>query len=519
MKKKPFGCLTTSGLITAILTVAVVVGVGWMRGGILFIPGALNAQAGATLGGVSSHADLSSKCSACHVAFWQTASMADNCVACHTDVAAQQKDPSKLHGDLLKKNPGMTCKTCHPDHRGPDASLTDLPNIIISHNVFKFALTAHQKQTDGSAFDCKTCHVNGYPKFDQTVCSTCHQQIKADFMKSHIQAYSETCLSCHDGIDTYGHNFDHSTVAFQLTGKHAQVDCGSCHTGARTIADLKATSTNCYACHAKNDAHNGQLGTNCNDCHATSGWLPATFNHDLTAFPLTGQHVQVPCTSCHVNNVFKGTPTDCYSCHAKKDAHQGQFGTSCELCHITTGWLPSTFDHNMTAFKLTGKHVQAACLSCHINNVFKGTPTDCYSCHASNDAHKGQFGTSCELCHTTNGWLPANFNHSGFPLTGGHAGLACTQCHRNNVFLGLSTACSACHADPAFHAGLFASTPCSQCHNINAWTPATYNGPHPGGCDGNCIHHGGASCRDCHTVNLMTATCTKCHDSNNPGSN
>ena len=50
-----------------------------------------------------------------------------------------------------------------------------------------------------------------------------------------------------------------------------------------------------------------------------------------------------------------------------------------------------------------------------------------------------------------------------------------------------------------------------------AWSPAIFNLSHPGGCDGNCINHGGASYRDCHIVNLMTATCTKCHDSNNPG--
>jgi hypothetical protein len=452
--KKPFGCLSVSGLIAALLTILVVVVVGFLFGGKLFNPGPLNAKAGAPLGGVSSHAALSSQCSACHTAFWQTTTnMADKCVACHTDVASQLQSPATLHGDLMKNNPGVTCRDCHHDHLGANAASTDLSKANVNHAAFGYALSAHQLQSDGTPFLCSTCHGTNYTKFDQTTCTTCHQQIKPDFMQPHLQAYGNNCLACHDGVDSYGHNFSHNNVIFHLTGKHAPLACGACHTGARTIADLKATSQTCEACHAKNDAHNGQLGNDCGACHATSGWQPATFDHNLASFKLTGAHASVACTSCHFNNVFKGTPTDCYSCHAKNDAHKGQFGTDCSACHITIAWLPATFDHAK----------------------------------------------------------------SPFPLTGAHAGLPCTSCHVNNVFKPLSTACAACHANPPFHAGLFTGLACSECHNTGAWSPAIFNLSHPGGCDGNCEHHGGASCRDCHTVNLMTATCTKCHGNNNPG--
>ncbi len=33
---------------------------------------------------------------------------------------------------------------------------------------------------------------------------------------------------------------------------------------------------------------------------------------------------------------------------------------------------------------------------------------------------------------------------------------------------------------------------------------------------GSGVNHGGASCRDCHTQTLSSATCLACHDSNNP---
>ena len=129
--KKPFGCLTVAGLVTAGLTILIVIVVGLAHGGVLFSPGALNSKTGATLGGVTSHADLSNKCSACHVAFWQKASMSDNCLACHTDVAAQQKDAASLHGSFLAKDPGLACRTCHPDHRGATIALTDILAMML----------------------------------------------------------------------------------------------------------------------------------------------------------------------------------------------------------------------------------------------------------------------------------------------------------------------------------------------------------------------------------------------------
>lgn len=394
MEKKPYGCLTFPGLITALLSILVVVVVGLVRGGVLFSPGGLNAQAGASLRSVASHADLASKCSACHSAFWQTTTMADKCVLCHTDVAAQELAPTTLHGDQFTKKPGLTCRSCHPDHRGATAALTDLSMIDVTHNVFGYALTAHQKQSDGSAFLCKTCHMNGYSKFDQTVCTACHQQIKADFMQSHLQAYGANCLACHDGIDSYGHAFNHAGVAFQLTGKHATLDCGSCHTGARSIADLKATPQDCAGCHTKDDAHKGQFGSGCGTCHTTQGWLPATFDHSLTKFPLTGAHAGLACTKCHTNAVFTVLPTNCVSCHPDPTYHAGLFtGMTCDQCHTTAAWIPATFNLSHPAGNCGDNncvdHHRATCNECHPVSL----PTfTCLKCHDSNTPGDGGRG-------------------------------------------------------------------------------------------------------------------------------
>src|SRR5437879_3020674 len=90
----------TPGRIAVVVTVgAVVVGVA-LSGGGMFSPGKLNAQSkgGVQLGGVSSHAELGGKCSACHVSPWSGQTMADRCMACHTDIRGQIDGHQPLHG-------------------------------------------------------------------------------------------------------------------------------------------------------------------------------------------------------------------------------------------------------------------------------------------------------------------------------------------------------------------------------------------------------------------------------------
>lgn len=180
--------------------------------------------------------------------------------------------------------------------------------------------------------------------------------------------------------------------------------------------------------------------------------------------------------------------------------------------------MPADFDHDLSVFKLEGVHAETRCDQCHINNVYQGTPMDCYSCHKQDDEHGGRFGTDCSACHDSSGWDNATFDHdlSTFPLTGRHLGLSCEQCHTNNQFAGLAATCASCHGDPVFHAGMF-GLDCAMCHTTENWF-AIYQGPHPGIADegGRGVNHGGASCRDCHMQTLHTATCTLCHNGNNP---
>src|SRR5215472_5916797 len=75
----------------------------------------------------------------------------------------------------------------------------------------------------------------------------------------------------------------------------------------------------------------------------------------------------------------------------------------------------------------------------HVNGNYNLTSanTTCI-CHqadfngTTNPNHvQSNFPTTCQQCHTTTTWGNATFDHSttGFPLTGAHTALQCTQCH------------------------------------------------------------------------------------------
>ncbi len=96
----------------------------------------------------------------------------------------------------------------------------------------------------------------------------------------------------------------------------SSVPCISCHS-----AGYQNTPTDCYACHQAdfdgvtdpNHVSNNFSHT-CTECHTTAAWSPATFNHNLTGFPLTGAHVSLACLACHANG-YENTPSDCVACH------------------------------------------------------------------------------------------------------------------------------------------------------------------------------------------------------------
>jgi hypothetical protein len=54
------------------------------------------------------------------------------------------------------------------------------------------------------------------------------------------------------------------------------------------------------SCHA--DVHRAALGPSCTTCHDAGSWtVTPGFNHDTTAYELTGRHDEVKCDKCHLD--------------------------------------------------------------------------------------------------------------------------------------------------------------------------------------------------------------------------
>jgi hypothetical protein len=162
------------------------------------------------------------------------------------------------------------------------------------------------------------------------------------------------------------------------------------------------------------DHRAGGFSTECQSCHTDSAWRPATFDHALARFPLTGAHTRLECGRCHTGGRFRGTPTECVGCHQSdydrttSPSHRAAgFPTGCQACHGTNAWRPATFDHNRFFPITSGDHAGIGCTSCHPNpgsfSVF--TCLDCHRGRARlDDEHEDvpgyQFESrACYRCH------------------------------------------------------------------------------------------------------------------------
>ncbi len=467
-------------------------------------------------------------CESCHATRspgkMQFVNQPTTCFACHAADYRAAKDPDHALGSFPQD-----CTSCH--------TVASWSGAAIDHSLTRFPLVgSHQ------AVGCLECHRTGVYRGTPLTCAGCHDgDYSASTNPHHAAAgFATQCESCHALTTWPSGTYDHAKTAFPLTGAHIGARCESCHGDAA----YKGRPATCVACHrtaydnVQTPPHaSAGLPTTCESCHSTTSWKGAAFDHSTTAFALTGAHRATSCLDCHKNNIYKGTPSSCESCHntdysATTNPHHAAAGflTQCQTCHTTTAWPGATYDHNATAFPLTGAHQTSTCISCHADRVYDGKPITCISCHqtawsgTTNPPHQAAgFPTTCESCHTTTQWPGGTFNHSAtlFPLTGAHVTTPCAGCHGDGIYKGKPTQCISCHqADyngttTPNHAGAGFPTTCVSCHTTTQWQGATFDhdGPYfP-------IYSGAhkdkwSSCATCHTSpsNYAVFTCLTCHE-------
>jgi NMD protein affecting ribosome stability and mRNA decay len=422
---------------------------------------------------IGAHAAV--ECDACHknAAVGQFTGLSTACYSCHANQFKQTTNPNHVATGFA-----TNCERCH--------GMNNWFSVNFDHAATGFPLTgAH------TTVPCTQCHVNGNFNLTSanTACSSCHlKDFQSTNNPNHVTAgFSQSCQNCHNTTAWQPAQFDHSKSGFPLTGAHATTPCAKCHVNN----NFNLTNRQCASCHipdynATNNPPHAAAGfpTDCSVCHGTSSWLGASFNHASTGWPLTGFHATVRCTQCHVNNNYKLTSTLCVSCHlkdfqtAKSPDHVASgLPQQCDVCHNTTAWIPSSFNHNNTPFPLTGFHTKVPCAQCHVNNNYTSLPTDCYSCHkadytaTNNPNHTSAgFPTTCATCHNTTSWLGATFNHTWFPTNHGGANGVCSTCHTNpsNYLVFQCTNCHQKSQTDSNHRGVsgyvYNSTNCYNCH-------------------------------------------------------
>jgi hypothetical protein len=425
-----------------------------------------------------SHTVPPRQCVDCHVANNYNITVT-TCVSCHLKDFQGTTNPNHVQSGFPQ-----TCQQCH--------NTMSWNGATFDHSTTGFALTGSHTVPPRQ---CVDCHIANNYNITVTTCVSCHlKDFQGTTNPDHVQSgFPQTCQQCHNTTAWTGATFDHSTTGFVLTGAHTVPprQCVDCH----VANNYKITVSTCVSCHLKdfqgttNPSHvQAGFPQTCDTCHSTASWANAKFDHATTGFALVGAHAVPPrqCVDCHVGNNYNLTTTTCVSCHqndyntATSPVNHAQLGfpTTCQLCHDTVAWTNGTFNHNTTAFPLTGAHTVPPrhCVDCHVNNNYTTLPTDCYGCHKTdyqnttnpNHAAAG-FPTTCTTCHTTTSWAGATFNHTWFPQNHGNARV-CSDCHTNpsdySVF-----SCTVCHAKTTtdqHHQGVrgyvYNSANCYQCH-------------------------------------------------------
>ncbi|MBT3180468.1 MAG: hypothetical protein HOB40_06585 [Candidatus Marinimicrobia bacterium] len=236
-----------------------------------------------------------------------------SCEKCHTIDKKQKPAVMKLtglnyqtcgscHTDIHKSAYGNTCEKCHTTQAGWTKNL-----IPFDHNDTKYPLKGrHLKQ------NCTACHteklLGSLPSYNK--CSDCH-------VDKHQKQFNErldqgACESCHtvDGFIPTSYTFaDHNQSEFKIDGNHFAIPCVLCHQTQekgqlKGFAQFKWDVLQCNSCHT--DIHREQFVRRenpklCETCHTTSSFNIVNFNHESTAYPLDGEHINVNCEKCHLS--------------------------------------------------------------------------------------------------------------------------------------------------------------------------------------------------------------------------
>ena len=422
------------------------------------------------------------------------------CALCHTT-------PGN-YAVAAMNHTGITtgCATCH-------ASGSSFANIVpvappathvptsqpceFCHSPTKFTnFSGGAMNHTGITSGCANCHASGKSFFGVTIvtppathipigsaaCETCHAPAKftnfSGTAMNHAPVASTTCATCHASGKTF---FGVTIVTLPTTGhipNPSSLDCKGCHT---STTSFKTWTMN----------HSG-ISANCASCH--DGQFTGVRSKPRDHPPTTAD-----CSQCHNTNSFDGgrrATVKATKGTATMPARRGATPATTSAPSTTKPSVAAPPGASGATSRMRGSvHIgvmPGACASCHNGTAAPGRP-----------ARHLASSMSCDSCHRTTAWTPANYTHAGV------AAGSCATCHNAIGAKG----------KPAGHFVTMRS--CDNCHRATSWKPlAPYQHLSP---LYPTRHPAVASCTVCHVGNSEMVTwrypnlkpaCDGCHGPN-----
>jgi len=342
---------------------------------------------------------------------------------------------------------------------------------------------------------CVVCHVGGPGQLigksathieSSDLCQACHSIMgftTVPFVDHELVV--GTCSGCHDGVKAIGKSSQHVETT---------AECDQCHLNTTSFLTLRPDGTydhgqivnNCARC------HNGVLAIGHDDDHIiTAG--DCVLCHNTTAFkPSTFDHTQFT-FDCARAGCHTGPPNAKGQPLGHPDTYTA--GIDCSVCHnILTFVIGSAFDHSVILSS------SLECKSCHegANAVSIVKPTNHISVTAD-----------CGNCHKTDGFKPAFVDHTSELVTGTLANpVRCDSCHNNINVIGLPQ-------PPAVHMPFASPEDCGdRCHTPGTFTSGNYNHIENGAVlNSNCAtcHNGTIAITKPDTHIPTAQDCSVCH--------
>ncbi|MCK5092520.1 MAG: class III cytochrome C family protein [Gammaproteobacteria bacterium] len=206
------------------------------------------------------------------------------------------------------------------------------------------------------------------------------------------------------------------------------------------------------------------------------------------------QDLTTDCFACHTP-FLRSSPKNCMACHKPKEI--GKLKTTGEK-----------IIKQADAVAFHQKLIEQDCVACHSDHqglkvyrkihhfshqlVMESVRKECSSCHKNPDdrLHK-KLKLNCNVCHTSDEWKPASFEHEKYFRSVGSK--QCTGCHQK--------------PDDRLHRQLKGK--CDICHSLDKWKPATFDHDEYFRFDKD--HE--TDCITCHESNDYSQyTCYGCHE-------